>query len=411
MSAIGRQTAENTRSIILDLIRSSTTISRIELVEKSGMTGTTITRVVKGLIDDGLVVETGFGSSTGGKRPTLLELNVRSRYAIGLSVDESCLTYVVVDLRGNLVGRSVSDGVGDWLHESIIERIGTEVAALLSQLNIDIQSVVGLGVASAGSFDLEHHTLRLSRTVDAALDFPVQGALERRTGLAVTLENDSTCAALAEFWIGRIPATRNFATIYMATGIGCGFIVEGAIFRGSSANAGTIAHTVIDLNGPRCWCGADGCLEMLASPSVVVRRAMNMPQLPRELSLDGDAERVRGDFAVIARAAAGGEQRCLQLIEESARYLAIAVVSMINLLDLNQIYLAGPAFTDAGAIYLRSLRERAQQVAFMRSVVPVSVELSAIGSDSAAVGAAVLVLQRHLTPHRFTEAAAIVQAG
>lgn len=404
MAGIQPRTFENTRSVVLDLIRSSRAVSRVELVEKSGLTGTTITRVVKRLIDDGLVVESGQGDSTGGKRRTLLELNLASRYAIGLSIDDSQLTYVVTDMRGNIVGRKVSPGLSDWLRLDAIDRIADELESLLTELGIGRTSVIGVGVASAGRLDSAHRTLRLARSIDSLGSFSAKEALERRTGLAVTLENDSTCAALAEFWIGRIPATQDFATIYMATGIGCGLMVDGRIFRGASANAGTIAHTVIDVNGPKCWCGARGCLEVLASPEHVVRRAMQIPELITALRLDGDPAGARTDFALIAHAAEDGEPTAVALIEQSAAYLAVAVVSTINLLDLDRVILAGPGFAAAGAIYLRVLRDHVTRTAFMRSVISITIDLSGIGADTAAIGGAALVLQEQLTPHQFAPA-------
>ena len=84
--------SENTRSAVLDLIRSGGTVSRIELADLTGLTATSITRIIKSLIDAGLVVETGFGDSTGGKRPSLIELNLLARYAVGLSLDDARLT-------------------------------------------------------------------------------------------------------------------------------------------------------------------------------------------------------------------------------------------------------------------------------------------------------------------------------
>ena len=105
--------SENTRSAVLDLIRSGGVVSRGDLVQLSGLTAPSITRIVKVLIEDGLVIETGYGDSTGGKRRTLLELNASSRYAIGLSLDDARLTYVVTDLAGNLVGRLVAEGFRD----------------------------------------------------------------------------------------------------------------------------------------------------------------------------------------------------------------------------------------------------------------------------------------------------------
>jgi predicted NBD/HSP70 family sugar kinase len=398
-STIG-PSSENTRSAVLDLIRSGGVVSRVDLVESSGLTATSITRIVKVLIAEGLVVETGFGDSTGGKRRTLLELNAGARYAIGLSLDDVRLTYVVTDLAGNLVGRLVADGVRDTPPRDVIPRITEQLELLLSQLGVSRSDVVGVGLARAGRRDNAGGVLRGSLTTGNWEDFAVKDALEESSGFTVVLENDAACAALGEFWAGRLPATRDFATLYMATGIGCGIVIGGAVYGGASSNAGEIGHMVVDVNGPDCWCGSRGCLEILAAPRSIVNRALAEPGLVESLKLSGLTPDLRTDFAVIARAAAQGDPACVALIEESANYIAAALLSLTNLIDLDQIYLAGPAFADAGSIYYRIISDRIQKVAFMRVVHPVAVELSQVGLESAALGAAAVVLQSELTPHR-----------
>ena len=391
--------SENTRSAILDLIRSGGVVSRVDLVETSGLTAASITRIVKTLMSDGLVIETGFGDSTGGKRPTLLELNAGSRYAVGISLDDARLTYVVTDLAGVLVGRLVSAGIGDTYPPTVIERIQAELDVLLTQLDIERSDVVGVGVAGAGRRDVSGAVLRASLSAPDWENFAVKQALEAASGFTVFLENDSACAALGEFWVGRIPATQDFATLYMATGIGCGLIIRGSVYGGASSNAGEIGHMIIDVNGPECWCGSRGCLEMLAAPLAVVQRALADTTLATSLGLSGQPSELRMDFARIARAAAQGDPGCVALIEQSANFLAKALISLANLVDLDRLYLAGPGFADAGSIYYRVIRDQLDSLAFMRSVHPVHVELSEVGLESAALGAAAVALQSELTPH------------
>ncbi|AMM21537.1 hypothetical protein AX769_17050 [Frondihabitans sp. PAMC 28766] len=400
MSRVIGPSSENTRSAVLDLIRSGGVVSRVDLVEASGLTAASITRIVKTLIAEGMVVESGFGDSTGGKRPTLLELNSASRFAVGLSLDDARLTYVVTDLAGNLVGRLVSKGIGGTLPSVVVGRIRDELEVLLRQLDIDRGDVIGVGVAGAGRLDATGGILRSSLSATDWEDFDVQEALEAASGFGVILEKDSACAALGEFWVGRIPASKDFATLYMATGIGLGIVIEGKVYGGSSSNAGEIGHMILDVNGPDCWCGSRGCLEMLAAPLSVVRHALTDPQLVETLGLSGDPSELRLDFALIGRAAAQGDEACVALIEESATYLAKALVSMANLMDLDHLYLAGPGFADAGAIYYRIVRDHLDRLTFMRSVHSVHVELSEVGLESAALGAAAVALQTRLTPHQ-----------
>jgi predicted NBD/HSP70 family sugar kinase len=277
---------------------------------------------------------------------------------------------------------------------------------LLTQLDIRRADVVGVGVAVAGRLDTTGGVLRSSPKATEWEDFAVQEALEAASGFNVILENDSACAALGEFWVGRIPATQDFATLYMATGIGCGIMINGGVYGGVSSNAGEIGHMIVDVNGPDCWCGSKGCLEMLAAPLSVVQRAMKNAALAESLKLSGLPSELRMDFALIARAAAQGDKACTGLIEESATYIAKALISLANLIDLDHLYLAGPGFADAGSIYYRIIRNQLERLAFMRSVHPVHVELSEVGLESAALGAAVVVLQSNLMPHRKASARA-----
>lgn len=399
--------SENTRSAILDLIRSSGTVSRIELAQMSGLTATSITRVIKSLIDAGLVIETGFGDSTGGKRPSLIELNLLARFAVGLSLDDARLTYVVTDLGGNVVGQLVTAGIEGAAPQVVTARIANELDELFVQLDIPVDSVVGVGLAGAG-LDIRGGAERLSLTADEWESFAVQEALESATGLPTVRDNDAACAALGQFWVGRLASTEDFATMYMSNGFGLGLISNGSLSRGASSNVGEIGHMVIEIDGPPCWCGANGCLETLAAPRAIVARAMNDADLANKLSLTGSERDLRHDFRAIARGASHGDIRCLALIEESARYVAAALLSVVNLLDLARIYLAGPGFADASAIYVRHIRDAVRAHARTRNIHSVAVELSDPGIDAAAVGAATLALQYVLTPH--TRAARVAPA-
>jgi len=102
---------------------------------------------------------------------------------------------------------------------------------------------------------------------------------------------------------------------------------------------------------------------------------------------------------VIARTAAQGDRACCALVDQSARYLAASALSIVNVLDLDRIVLAGPGFAEAGAIYVREIRHQLDRYARTRGIHGVTVELADPGLDAAAGGAASLALQHALTPH------------
>src|SRR3954449_2128024 len=109
-----------TRGMVLDLIRGARTISRVELVAATGLTAPTISEVVRDLMSDGLVVEAGRGASTGGKPPTLLQLNALARYGVGIQLERNTCVIVVVDLAGRQVARTSFPGTAQMPPEKAL---------------------------------------------------------------------------------------------------------------------------------------------------------------------------------------------------------------------------------------------------------------------------------------------------
>jgi predicted NBD/HSP70 family sugar kinase len=401
-------TALETHSAILDLIRSSGEVTRIELAARSGLTGASISRIVKQLLAEGLVVETGVGDFTGGKRRTIIQLNASARHAVGVSLDDAGVTYIVTDLAGAVIGRLRTAGIASGSPARVIKRIADELQEFLDNTGVDRSGLVGVGLAVPGRQDEDHHVLRSNPDATEWEMFAVEEALGSATGLPVAIENDSTCAAIGEYWVGRISASTDFATLYMSNGFGLGMVINGDAYRGASSNVGEIGHLVLDVNGPPCWCGNNGCLEALAAPRRIVDLALERSRLAERLGLSPRRDRLRRGFAKITAAAQSGDEDCRELIGLSAFYLAKALVSITNLLDLDRIILAGPAFSAAADIYLQRAAEELDRHSFVRAVHPTTITLSSAGQDSAALGAAAMVLHSRLTPHQTSRQLAVV---
>lgn len=332
----------NTRSVIFDLIRSSGTVNRVDLAQMTGLTPATITRTIKSLIEEGVVTEVGLGASTGGKRPSLIEVNAGAGYAVGVLVDVEQISYVVTDLAGDVLGRDFSAGNSNADPAEVMTRVRDEILQLCEDLEISVSDVVGVGIADAGLNLGPARTL--SSTTGEWEEFAVAEALSRDLGVPVVRENDAACAALGHFWNNQIPATRTFATLYLASGFGLGMVFGGQLFRGASWNAGEVGHVVIDVNGPECVCGARGCLETLAAPSAIVSAAFEDPEYAASLGLKGSSDALRSDFALIQEAAKTGNPMAVRQITQAAKHIAAAMVSVVNLLDIDHLALAGPGF-------------------------------------------------------------------
>lgn len=388
MSGPARVTHANTRAAVLDLIRAAGMISRVGLVNATGLTGGTISTVVRGLLDEGLVAETGHAESTGGKRRVMLQLNHFARYAVGVHLDDARITYVLTNLGGAVVARISRAGSGTDEPAAVAARMAGEVGALIESVGVERDRILGLGLVSASPSAHDSFAREL----------------ELATGLPVVLDDDATAAAIGEHWSGGVGATSTFAAIYMGTALGAGVVLGGSTHRGPSGHAGSIGHTCLDVDGPRCWCGGAGCLEVLAGPAAVVAQARSDRSLTRAAGLVGGRTRavapVATDFAAISRAARQGNARALALLERSARYIAVAARSLANVLDLEVLVLTGPSFAIAGSVYLPVLRAELDTAFIARDAHAVSVRLSASAASAPAIGAAAIVLQSELVPRQ-----------
>ncbi len=400
---VGGMYHPNSRSIVLDAIRAAGTVSRVGLTQRTGLTGATISTVVRRLINDGLVLETGRAESTGGKPRVLLQLNQTSRFAVGVLLDHSGITYVLTDLGGAVVARMSRSGAGVEDPPVVVARMAREVHALIDGVGVERSRVLGLGLVSPGPFTPQSGMRLTPPAMRHWKDFPLDRELEAAVGLPVILDNDATAAALGEYWSGGVGTTTTFASVFMGTGIGAGLLVNGSLYRGASGNAGEIGHICLDIEGPECWCGARGCTEALAGPAAVAAAARADHAIARASGLDavdaaGTPWSVAAEFAAVARAARRGDQGARALLEDSARYLAVATRTLANILDLELIVLTGPSLAIAGSIYLPVVQAELNRWFFARATHPVSVQLSRSAATAPAIGAAALVLQAELVP-------------
>ncbi|SFK27117.1 ROK family transcriptional regulator [Cellulomonas sp. KH9] len=381
------------RSAILDVIRAAGTISRVELTRATGLTAATVSTVVRRLLDEGLVVEAGRAESTGGKPRMLLQLDPDAGYAVGVHLDHAGITYVIANLGGQVVARWRRPGAGSDDPRDVVGRIAAEVAATTARVGVDGDRLLGVGVVSPGPLSTTTGMTLAPPVMQHWADFPLAHAIEDAVGLPVLLDNDATAAALGEYWSGGVPTGAVCAALYMGTGIGAGIIVDGTVYRGRSSNTGEIGHVCVDVDGPPCWCGSRGCIEVLAGPAAVVARATEAG-----IALPGRS--VPEDFAALARAAARGEEEPARLLRESARYLAAAAQVLANVLDLDLLVLTGASFAQAGSLYLPVVQQRLADGFFARATHPVRVTISSQASEAAALGGAALVLQAELAPRQ-----------
>ena len=392
-----RGAVATTRGLVLDVVRMRRAISRVELAEITGLTQATISTTVRSLLEDGLLSESGAREFTGGKPRVMLELNPRSRCAVGVALGADWIVITVVDAAGSIVARTRVRGAREEAPTAVVARIAAHVDGLLVASGLPSEALIGLGLAAPGVVNIEAGTILESRSMSHWHDFPIREALAQATGLDVVIDNNAAAAAIGEFWGGGIGAATAHCTIFMGASIGAGIVLNGSVYRGASGNAGAVGP--LRLGGAAGW-NPLATVEEQAGPRAVAARVRAAIARGRTTVIDlpESAENPFADFAAVATAAIHGDPLGVSLIEESAEYLVDAVLLLANVLDLDSVVLAGPSFSIAGSIYQDVVSRRLAADFYAKARHGVTVRLSAQISDAAAIGSAALVLQRELAP-------------
>jgi predicted NBD/HSP70 family sugar kinase len=385
------------QSVILEAIRrSGEGLSRIELVEATGLSAQTVTNITRRLLDDGFIREAGRTINGPGKPRVTLRLVPESRFSVGVHLDPAVMTFVLLDLAGTVVQRvGVRTPKND--PRQIIAAMASTIETLIGGAGIDRSRIAGIGVAAPGPLDPDKGTVIDPPKLIGWHRVPLRAALAEATGLPVILEKDTTAAAVGEVWTRHGSSVDSFVFIYLGTGIGASLARDGDVVRGSTRNLGEIGHIMVDPEGPSCTCGSRGCVEAMCTPQAIVEQAerAGVLQDDREAS---DVEVVEARFTELCERAAAGDDRALRVLQQSAGHFAVLTAVLTNMLDVDRVVFGGPFWARLSDVYLGEIPRHLDRLSATRAVRSLPVAGSVVGVDVGAVGAACVVLDSMLTP-------------
>jgi glucokinase len=199
-----------------------------------------------------------------------------------------------------------------------------------------------------------------------------------------------------EFTMGAARGARDALGLFWGTGIGGGLIIDGKLYHGSSKNAGEIGHMIIQTDGPRCGCGRRGCLEAMASRSAMTRDIHKAIRRGKKTSIakliESNSENIPSN--ALRRAYQGGDELVVKIVDRAARYIGIAVGSLVNVLGPEVVVLGGGVIEAFGQALIDRIDKIARKTAFEFAIKDVRMIKAALGDDAGMIGAALLARQR-----------------
>ncbi|WP_408008077.1 ROK family transcriptional regulator [Pseudalkalibacillus sp. A8] len=387
------------RSSILNMIRVKGPISRAEIAKQTSLTPPTVSNIVKELIESKFVIETTQGTSQGGRKPTLLEINADQFYMIGIDVGRYKMNFVVSNLFGDLKDTAVLKIKEHPTKEEILDTMKKGIHTLLEPGRNDPKKFIGIGVGMHGIVDVEKG-ISLFAPSFQLYDIPIKTELEKEFEMLIKVENDARTMTLGESWFGNGNNEDNLVGVNVGHGIGAGIMINGRLFHGDSDIAGEIGHVTIDLSGPKCTCGNYGCLQTLSGGPAIAERAKKELKTGRSSRIldivDNDLERVDGK--VVYEAACAGDDFSIELLNQTGRYLGIGLINLIHTLNPERIIIGG-GVSRAGDFLMDGIKETIHSRGLTKKAKETPIVLSKLGENASAFGSCVLILEEFFKRH------------
>jgi predicted NBD/HSP70 family sugar kinase len=315
-------------------------IARSEIAYVLGLSGGTISRSAKPLLEAGYLVEDGAGGASRPGRPTVpLRVVAEREFVVGVKLTGDHLVGVVVDLLANVrASREVP------LRGTDVDSVVAAIAGLVAQLRLAVDGpVTRLGVGLGGHVETSAGMVRYAPFLDWR-DVPLARILGAATGLPAVIENDVNALTVAEQWFGAGIDVRSFAVVTIGAGVGCGLVVNGSLVHGATGLAGELGHIPVDPAGPECRCGSSGCVETVAADPAILRRVARATGRD-DLDIRAAAELARQGHPGAADAFTGAGQ-----------VVGRALATVGNLLNPERIILSGEGLA-ASDLFEATVRE------------------------------------------------------
>lgn len=375
---------EGNKSLVLNKIIGASPISRASVAAEVGLNKGTVSSLVNDLLEDHLIYESGPGVSSGGRRPVMLLFNGKAGYSIGIDIGVNYLLGILTDLQGNIVLKK-ENTFKDLTYEEIEEKLFTTIDFLMASAPSSPHGIIGIGVGVPGVIDNSESILLAPNLNWKNLN--LKDALVNKYRLPVIIENEANAGAYGEKNFGAGIECDNIIYVSAGIGIGVGLILNGSLYKGSNGFSGEMGHMTIQIDGPQCRCGNEGCWELYASEQALITKAefMGLPLADHE----------EFDLTNLQALAEDGNKDALALFQQTGDYLGVGINNIINTFNPQQVII-GNRLASAKEWLEEPLNKRVAKQALWFQQNDLEIKFSELSTLSTALGVAAFSIENFL---------------
>lgn len=352
------------------------------------------TKMLGKLMEEGMVTETGYAASTGGRRPVMYSLKQDVMYVVSVAMDQLVTQIAILDMQNRNVGDIELFELPLTKNPNAPAALAEKINEIITRSGISKNKIAGIGIGMPGFVNA---VKGINFTFLETEGYTISQYISAKVKLPVFIDNDSRLIALAELKFGAAREKKNALVINVGWGVGLGMILEGELFRGHDGFAGEFSHIPLFLNNKLCSCGKSGCLETETSLLIVIEKASNglksgKLSMLKETALSADHPEKA--FQNIVTAASKGDKFAVEILSEAGYNIGRGVAILIHLLNPEVVILSGRG-SSAGKIWQAPIQQALNEHCIPRLSVNTEIEVSALGYTAELTGAAALVMENY----------------
>lgn len=387
---------------ILELLRKRGPISRPDISKEIGINVVTISNYVDDFIKHNLVYEKELDVSEGGRRPVLLDLNPQGGYIVGAGLNLMNMVGLLIDLKGNIITKTQIARPQKPSVREITECMLEIIREIFRRSKEYSGKIKGIGVGIAGLVNKKDGSIHWPQKMDhyytyASVDLPLKNLIEREFSLPTHIENDATSACFGEYWLGMETGIKNI--LYMFSGVGCGMMINGELYRGAQGYAGEVAiYNYKEQDLFTCEAGKDCFLKRWEMDLGIVDEvkallSRDKAAADKFCSLTSATLENLDLKSVFIAARTGTHPLVDAALANAAKRLGIKIAGLVNLLNPEMVVIGG-GLEEAGDAFLNKVSSTIKEWAFREVTEDLKVVYSQLRENSVALGSASLVMQK-----------------
>ena len=394
------------RRLILSLMDYDCAFSASEISAKSGLSKTTISKMLLEFCEIGLINYVGKGSSTtdGGKKPDLFKINSEYRYALVVQLAEpNYISCSIVDLACEIVHSVSQDTDPQISYPDAIKLVSKLVNKLLKKTSISSSRICGVAVSCDGIVDTENRIILRPAHHAWPNNLPVGEDIQKNLGFEAPVSIDNVCryGGYAELLFPKNRHYSNMVVIWNDDFVG-GCVLSGhELVQGHGGLVGEIGHMVMEADSDvRCSCGGYGCFEALVAQGRVVKRAYaEADKYPQSILIEKINEKIL-DITDIFDASNSGDQFAQILLDKVTGYYAILIHNITTLHDVQKVIVQG-SYAMAGPYFYNSLAEHLTRYPLQKMIPDLVISASDYTNKNRIIGAGFHVITKFFDSDKY----------